>query len=46
MKPEYVGEIETSSPATSGTAYTILATVVQLMGEDRAFDYLRALHKT
>ena len=45
VKPEYVGEIETSSPATSGTAYTILATVVQLMGEDRAFDYLRALHK-
>lgn len=45
IRPEYAGEIETSSPATSGTAYTILATVVQLMGEDRAFDYLRALNK-
>ncbi len=45
VRPEYAGEIETSSPATSGTAYTILATVVQLMGEDRAFEYLRALNK-
>lgn len=45
IRPEYAGEIETSSPATSGTAYTILATVVQLMGEDRAFEYLRALNK-
>lgn len=45
VKPEYAGEVETSNPATSGTAYTILATVVQLMGEERAFDYLRALNK-
>lgn len=45
VKPEYAGEVETSSPATSGTAYTILATLVQLMGEDRAFEYLRALNR-
>ena len=32
-------------PASSGTAYTMIATLVQLMGEDKAFDYMRALHK-
>lgn len=45
IKPEYRGEIETSNPGTSGTAYTIIATLVQLMGEDRAFDYLRTLNR-
>lgn len=45
IKPEFAGEIETSNPTTSGTGYTLLATIVQLMGEDRAFDYLRALNR-
>lgn len=45
IKPEYKGDIETSNPATSGTAFTILATLVQLMGEEKAFEYLRALNK-
>ncbi len=45
VKPQFKGDIETSNPATSGTAYTILATLVQLMGEDKAFDYLRSLNK-
>ena len=45
IKPEFKGDIETSNPATSGTAYTILATLVQMMGEDKAFDYLRSLNK-
>ncbi len=45
VKPEFKGDVETSNPATSGTAYTILATLVQMMGEDKAFDYLRALNK-
>jgi len=45
IKPEYRGEIETSNPGTSGTAYTVIATLVQLMGEDKAFDYLRALNR-
>ena len=39
------GEIEISHPASSGTAYTILAGLVQHMGEDKAFEYLKALHK-
>ena len=46
LKSQFKGDIETSNPTTSGTAYTILATLVQIMGEDKAFDYLRALNKS
>ena len=45
IRPEYKGDIEISHPATSGTAYTILAGLVQLMGEDQAFEYMKKLHK-
>ena len=45
VKPAYRGEIEISHPATSGTAYTIIAGLVQLMGEEPAFDYLKKLHR-
>ncbi|MFZ9554216.1 MAG: extracellular solute-binding protein, partial [Limnohabitans sp.] len=38
-------EIEISHPASSGTAYTILAGLVQIMGEEQAFAYMRALHR-
>jgi len=44
-KPIYKGEIEISHPATSGTAYTILASLVQIMGEEQAFDYMKRLHR-
>jgi iron(III) transport system substrate-binding protein len=45
LKPIYKGEIQVANPASSGTAYTMIATLVQLMGEDKAFDYLKGLHK-
>jgi iron(III) transport system substrate-binding protein len=45
LKPEYKGDIQVANPASSGTAYTMIATLVQMMGEDKAFDYLKALHK-
>ena len=45
IKPEYKGEIEISHPASSGTAYTVLAGLVQMMGEEPAFDYMKKLHK-
>jgi iron(III) transport system substrate-binding protein len=45
LKPEYKGEIQVANPASSGTAYTMIATLVQLMGEDTAFDYLKRLHQ-
>ena len=45
LKPEYRGEIQVANPASSGTAYTMVATLVQLMGEDKAFDYMKKLHR-
>ena len=45
LKPEYKGDIQVANPGSSGTAYTMVATLVQLMGEDKAFDYLKGLHR-
>ena len=45
LKPEYKGEIQVANPASSGTAYTMVATLVQMMGEDKAFDYMKKLHR-
>jgi iron(III) transport system substrate-binding protein len=45
LKAEYKGDIQVANPGSSGTAYTMVATLVQLMGEDKAFDYLKRLHK-
>jgi len=44
-KPEFKGEIQVANPNSSGTSYTMLATFVQLMGEDKAFEFLKELHK-
>jgi iron(III) transport system substrate-binding protein len=41
----YKDEVQISNPASSGTAYTVVATLVQLFGEDGAFGYLKQLHK-
>ncbi len=43
LKVEYRDEIEIADPHSSGTGYMALATFVQLWGEDKAFDYLRAM---
>jgi iron(III) transport system substrate-binding protein len=43
VAPAFRNEIELSNPVTSGTGYTILATLVTLYGEDGAFDYLKKL---
>jgi iron(III) transport system substrate-binding protein len=45
LDPKLKGEVQVADPNSSGTSYTMLATMVQLMGEDRGFDYLKALHK-
>ena len=45
IKPEYKGEVQIANPNSSGTAYTTLATIVQLLGEEAGFDYLKALHR-
>jgi iron(III) transport system substrate-binding protein len=44
IKPEVRGQISMAHPSTSGTSYTILATLVQLFGEEGAFNYLRQLN--
>jgi iron(III) transport system substrate-binding protein len=41
--PRFVGEIQVANPNSSGTAYTELATFVQLFGEDEAFTKLAAV---
>ncbi|CAN7212604.1 ABC transporter substrate-binding protein [Bosea sp. LjRoot237] len=45
LDPKLKDDVQVADPNSSGTAYNLLATVVQLMGEDKGFDYLRALHK-
>jgi len=45
VDPKYKGEIEMAHPGSSGGAYTIVAGLIQLMGEDAAFDYMKKLHK-
>ena len=45
LKPEYKGEIQMANAASSGTSYTVIATLVQLMGEDKAFEYMKQLNK-
>ena len=45
LKPEFQGEVIMAHPATSGTAYTVLSTLVQLKGDDQVWDYLTELNK-
>jgi iron(III) transport system substrate-binding protein len=45
LKPEYKGHVQMANPNSSGTAYTTLATMVQLFGEDEGFEFMKALHK-
>ncbi len=42
--PRWRGEVQLANPASSGTAYVVIATLVQLRGEDAAFDFLKRLH--
>jgi iron(III) transport system substrate-binding protein len=44
VKPEYRNEVQMAHAASSGTSYAFLATLVQLMGEEPAFAYLKKLH--
>ena len=44
-KPEYANDVQMANPNASGTAYTAIATLVQVFGEEPAFDLLKAMHK-
>lgn len=43
-KAEYKGHVQMANPNSSGTAYTTLATMVQMMGEDGGFGFMKRLH--
>ncbi len=45
LKPEYKGHVQMANPNSSGTAYTTLATIIQLFGEEGGFDFMKGLHK-
>ncbi len=45
MKPEFKGRISMAYPYTSGTAYTILATTIAQMGEEKAFKWWKKFNK-
>ncbi|WP_371933296.1 ABC transporter substrate-binding protein [Ruegeria discodermiae] len=45
LKPEYKGHVQMANPNSSGTAYTTLATMMQLFGEEEGFDFMKGLHK-
>lgn len=44
LDPRFRNQVQSSDPNASGTAYTHIATMVQLMGEEPAFDYMKKLH--
>jgi iron(III) transport system substrate-binding protein len=44
LKPEYKGHVQMANPNSSGTAYTTLASMVQLLGEDEGFEFMKGLH--
>ena len=44
LKPEFKTQVQTPSPQTSGTGYNMVAALVMIMGEDKAFDYLKKLN--
>ena len=43
MEAKYQGHVEMANPGSSGTAYNVLATLVQIFGEDKAFEMLAKL---
>ncbi|MBL0691270.1 MAG: ABC transporter substrate-binding protein [SAR324 cluster bacterium] len=44
-KSIYKGHVQMANPNSSGTAYTTLATIVQIFGEKDGFNFMKALHK-
>lgn len=45
LRPEWHKQFAVSNPATSGTAFLFVASLVQLMGEDAAFRYFRDFNR-
>ncbi|MBI2067684.1 MAG: ABC transporter substrate-binding protein [Deltaproteobacteria bacterium] len=46
LHPVYQGRVGMAYAYTSGTAYTVLASLIQLMGEEKGFQYIRDLNRS
>jgi iron(III) transport system substrate-binding protein len=44
LNPVYKGELQLPNPNSSGTAYTAIATLAQLMGEEQAFAFMKKMN--
>lgn len=44
IKPEYKGKLVMPNPASSGTGFLTVSAVLQLMGEQKGWEYLEKLH--
>ncbi|MGD9941543.1 MAG: ABC transporter substrate-binding protein, partial [Clostridia bacterium] len=43
LNPVYKGQIQMPTPQASGTAYNVVASLVELLGEEGAYDYMKKL---
>lgn len=41
LKPEYKGQLTIAHPSTSGTSYTFISSILQIMGEEEGWEYIR-----
>lgn len=41
LRPEFKGQMLVAHPSTSGTSYTALATVLQIRGDEKGWEYIR-----
>ena len=44
LKPEFKGKVSMAYPYTSGTAYTVVSTLLQMMGEEKGWEYIKKLN--
>ena len=40
LKPEFTGQMMVAHPSSSGTSYTALCTILQMMGEEEGWEFL------
>ena len=45
LKPEFKGNLVMSNPASSGTGFLTVSAILQLMGEEKGWEYLDKLHE-
>ncbi|MCK3656350.1 hypothetical protein A4G19_11570 [Pasteurellaceae bacterium Macca] len=45
LDPRLKGEVQLPDPRSSGTTYTLIATLIEMWGEEKTFEYLKKLDK-